>query len=117
MNYIGYVYILHCSNEKYYTGSTKDLSKRLVEHENGLGSNFTRKYLPFKLVYVEVFKSVDLAFLREKQIQGWRHKKKEALIASNFNSLHTLSECANETHVNSIYSHPQVKNPECDSHD
>src|SRR5687768_13540809 len=79
MNYIGYVYIPHCSNGKYYTGNTTDLQKRLVEHEEGIGANFTRKYLPFKLVYVETFKTVDQAFAREKQIQSWSRKKKEAL--------------------------------------
>ena len=105
MTYIGYVYILLCSNGKYYTGSTTDLTKRMVEHQNGCGANFTRKYLPFKLVYVETFKTVDLAFAREKQIQGWSRKKKEALIASDFNSLKKFSECENDSHANNIYSH------------
>ena len=102
---VGYVYILECANGKYYTGSTVDLEKRMREHQEGLGSNFTRKYLPFKLVFVEIFERIDQAFLREKQIQGWSHKKKKALIESDFNSLHTLSECQNTSHVNSIYSH------------
>ena|SRR5687767_9249751 len=105
MHYIGYVYILLCSNGKYYTGSTTDLQKRLAEHKEGCGSNFTRKYLPFKLVYVETFNTVDLAFAREKQIQGWSRKKKEALIRSDFNSLKRFSECENDSHVNSVYSH------------
>jgi putative endonuclease len=105
---IGYVYILECSNGKYYTGSTIDLDKRLAEHQDGLGANFTRKYLPVKLVYVESFERIDQAFNREKQIQGWSRKKKEALIASDLNSLHKLSECKNETHANSIYSHNEV---------
>jgi len=102
---IGYVYIIECSNGKYYTGSTIDLDKRLIEHQSGIGANFTRKNLPIKLVYVETFERIDQAFRREKQIQGWSHKKKEALINSEFNSLHKLSECKNESHVNSIYSH------------
>jgi|SRR5687768_13250168 len=105
MNYIGYVYIPHCSNGKYYTGSTTDLQKRLVEHEEGIGANFTRKYLPFKLVYVETFQTVDQAFAREKQIQGWSRKKKEALIRSDFNSLKKFSECENASHINSVFSH------------
>ena len=100
MEVIGYVYILECSNCKFYTGSTIDLEKRLIEHQAGLGANFTRKYLPFKLVYVEVCEKVEKAFKREKQIQGWSHKKKLALISSDINSLHKLSECQNESHVN-----------------
>jgi putative endonuclease len=95
---------------KIYTGSTTDLQKRLAEHQEGRGANFTRKFLPFELVYVETFKTVDMAFAREKQIQGWSHKKKEALIRSDFNSLKQFSECENDSHVNSIYSHtiPQI---------
>jgi putative endonuclease len=81
------------------------LDKRLIEHQSGIGANFTRKNLPIKLVYVESFERIDQAFEREKQIQGWSHKKKETLIASDFNSLHKLSECKNASHANNIYSH------------
>lgn len=48
-----YMYILKCANGKYYTGSTKSLDRRLEEHQSGLGASFTKKHLPFKLVYVE----------------------------------------------------------------
>ncbi|MEI8201698.1 MAG: GIY-YIG nuclease family protein [Bacteroidota bacterium] len=93
-----YMYILLCSNGKYYTGSTKDLNKRLEEHQNGEGSNFTRKHLPVKLVYYEQFARIDEAFLREKQVQNWSKLKKEALINKENSKLHDLSECLNETH-------------------
>ena len=69
MEQIGYVYILECANEKYYTGSTIDLDKRLEEHNAGLGANFTRKYLPFNLVYVEVCETVDRAFQRKNKFK------------------------------------------------
>jgi putative endonuclease len=39
---IGYMYILKCNNDSYYTGSTIDLEKRLIEHNAGLGSNQLR---------------------------------------------------------------------------
>jgi putative endonuclease len=83
----GYVYILLCSNGKYYTGSTIDLERRLIQHQNGEGSNFTKKYLPVELVYVEEFQRIDQAFYREKQIQGWNRLKKEALINGENNLL------------------------------
>ena len=98
----GYVYILECANGKYYTGSTKDLAKRFQEHQMGLGANFTRKYLPIKLIYVEVFDRIDFAFYREKQIQGWSRKKKEALIRGDDNALHKLAECQNESQSSSF---------------
>jgi putative endonuclease len=93
----GYTYILLCSNGQYYTGSTNDLERRLAEHQNGEGANFTRKYLPVKLVYYEEFERIDDAFYREKQIQGWSRKKKEALIKGETGKLHSLSECKNMT--------------------
>jgi putative endonuclease len=86
-----YVYILKCANGKYYTGSTRDLERRLLEHQNGEGANFTKKHLPVVLVYVEVFSRIDHAFNREKQIQGWSRKKKEALINGQLHLLPKLS--------------------------
>ena len=74
------MYILLCSNDQYYTGSTTDLESRLAQHKSGQGANFTRKHLPVELVYFEKFSRIDEAFYREKQVQGWSRKKKEALI-------------------------------------
>ncbi len=87
----GYVYILECSDGSYYTGSTQNLELRLLQHQNGEGSNHTKKRLPVKLVYYEEFPRVDLAFHREKQIQGWSRKKKQALINGEFDKLPELA--------------------------
>ncbi len=93
-----YMYILECSNGQYYTGSTKNLELRLAQHQAGEGANFTCKHQPVKLVYYEEFRRIDQAFNREKQVQGWSRKKKEALIQSQPERLNDLSECKNETH-------------------
>jgi len=87
----GYMYILECSDRSYYTGSTKDLLRRFLQHQKGEGANHTKKRLPVKLVYFEEFNRIDLAFKREKQIQGWRREKKEALIYREFHKLIGLS--------------------------
>ncbi len=92
------MYILECSNGHYYTGSTKDLEKRMHEHWNGEGSNFTRKNSTVKLVYFEEYSRIEEAFRREKQVQGWSRKKKKALIQRNFDELHRLSGCRNDSH-------------------
>lgn len=76
----GYTYILLCADGSYYTGSTKDLEKRLNQHRTGKGANHTKKRLPVELLYYEEYSRIDEAFNREKQIQGWNRKKKEALI-------------------------------------
>ena len=88
-----YLYILECSDGTYYTGSTVDLEKRIWEHENGLGANHTKKRLPVKLVYAEPFDRIDEAFYREKQVQGWTHAKKKALIEGNFSKIQDLAKC------------------------
>jgi putative endonuclease len=98
----GYLYILECANGAYYTGSTKYLDLRLQQHQNGEGANFTKKHLPVKLVYYEEFQRIDEAFYREKQIQGWSRKKKEALMSGFVNKLHELAECKNETHFRNV---------------
>ena len=86
------MYILRCSDDSYYTGSTKNLEKRLWEHQSGLGTNHTKKRLPVKLVYYEEYDRVDEAFYREKQVQGWSRKKKEALINREFEKLPGLAK-------------------------
>ncbi len=88
----GYLYILKCSNNSYYTGSTIDLERRLNQHKTGMGANYTKKHLPIELVYVEEYDKISDAFYREKQIQGWSKKKKEALINGDFNKLKELSK-------------------------
>ena len=39
----GHMYILECSNGKYYTGSTVNLEVRIAQHQSGEGANFTKK--------------------------------------------------------------------------
>lgn len=88
----GYMYILKCCDGSYYTGSTKDLQLRFLQHQAGEGANHTKKRLPVKLVYYEEFPRIDEAFYREKQVQGWSRKKKEALIENRQEDLPLLSK-------------------------
>jgi putative endonuclease len=88
----GWMYILECSDGSYYTGSTNNLVLRIEQHQNGEGANHTKKRLPIKLLYTEEFQRVDEAFYREKQVQGWSRKKKEALMNGEFDKLSQLSK-------------------------
>jgi putative endonuclease len=94
----GYMYILECADGTYYTGSTKYLERRVAQHQNGEGANYTKKHLPVKLIYFEEFDRIDTAFYREKQVQNWSRKKKEALMRGDFNDLHDGAVCLNKTH-------------------
>ena len=87
----GYVYILKCANGNFYTGSTVDLARRFYQHQVGEGANYTRKHRPVVLVYQQEFPTIGEAFRREKQIQGWSHAKKQALIDGDFEILRSLS--------------------------
>ena len=82
-----YMYILHCADDTLYVGSTTDLDTRLWQHNEGIGSAYTKRRRPVRLVYTEEFSSVREAYLREKQVQGWSRAKRDALIAGRFDIL------------------------------
>ena len=86
------MYILQCKDNSYYVGSTTDLPRRIEEHKQGMGAEYTKYRLPVKLVYYEECLSIKDAFLREKQVQGWSHKKRQALINMKYESLKGLSK-------------------------
>src|SRR5207247_1749972 len=76
-----YVYILTNKNHTVlYTGITNDLSKRMWEHQAGLGSKFADRYRAIELVYFEVFEDPYEAISREKQIKAGPRRRKVALI-------------------------------------
>ncbi|MDG6906165.1 MAG: GIY-YIG nuclease family protein [Nitrososphaerota archaeon] len=76
-----HVYVLRCRGDYLYTGYTIDLEKRLLQHNRGLGSKFTRSHLPVALVYSETFSSRSLALKRELEIKRLPRKKKLTLIS------------------------------------
>lgn len=88
-----WVYILRCRDGSYYVGSTRSsLEHRLWQHSTGAGAKYTSTRLPLELVFAEEFERVMDAYTREKQIQGWSRKKREALIAARYVDLPELSK-------------------------
>ena len=77
-----YVYILSNTSRTLYTGVTNDLKRRVYEHKNNLRPGFTSRYNINQLVYFEETRDVQAALAREKEIKGWRRKKKTDLISS-----------------------------------
>lgn len=75
-----WVYMLRCADGSYYTGHTDDLEKRLAEHYDRECGGYTSTRLPVKLVFSEEFSTREEALTCERQIKGWRRKKKEALM-------------------------------------
>lgn len=76
-----YVYILtNPQGNVLYTGVTSNLVKRIWEHKQKLVPGFTSKYKVEKLVYYEVFRDINEAIGREKQIKAGSREKKLQLI-------------------------------------
>jgi len=61
-----FVYVLTSLKDDYkYVGMTKDLSKRLEEHNSGI-SKSTKAHLPYKIIYYETYENYIDAYRREK---------------------------------------------------
>jgi putative endonuclease len=84
--------ILECADGSYYVGSTKDLERRLWEHQQGSGAKYTSRRLPVRLVYSEEYERVADAYAREKQILNWSRAKREALIHGKQDLLPALAK-------------------------
>ena len=76
-----YVYIMtNQFDQVLYTGVTNDLLRRVEQHRSGKGAKFISRNNLIKLVYYEVYKYVEDAILREKQIKGGSRQKKIDLV-------------------------------------
>ncbi len=77
-----FVYIVRCADESLYTGITKDLNRRVEQHNAGTASRYTRSRLPAVLEYQEEQANQSMALKRELAIKALSRKAKEALIQS-----------------------------------
>ena len=77
-----FLYIVKCSDDSLYTGITKDIERRIEEHnsDNILGARYTRPRRPVTLIYREVFLNRAEAAKREYEIKQLSRKEKERLI-------------------------------------
>ncbi len=70
-----------CSDGTIYTGYTKDILKRLEQHNsNSRGARYTLTRRPVKLSFVEIVDSQKEAILRELEIKKLPRRKKIELI-------------------------------------
>jgi putative endonuclease len=88
-----YVYIVECKDWSYYVGVTNDIERRMWEHNTGQDDGcYTYTRRPVELKYAEIFQNIHQAIAREKQIKNWSRKKKQALIAENYDKLRELAK-------------------------
>lgn len=68
------LYILRLNNNTHYTGITKNLVRRMIEHNTGQ-SKSTRRHLPITLIHTESFESRKEARRKEVYIKNMGAKR------------------------------------------
>lgn len=75
-----YVYVLKSlKNNRLYTGSTNNLTRRVEEHNTGI-SKYTRLTKPFKLMYFEKFDTRAEAYKRERYLKSGKGRDELKII-------------------------------------
>ena len=87
-----WMYIFRCVDGSYYVGSTTDLQRRIIEHNDGIDAQYTARRRPVELAYSAEFPDIAQAYAAEKQVQGWSRAKREALIRGDFEALPGLAK-------------------------
>lgn len=77
-----YVYILECNDGTLYTGYTTDVKRRVMEHNEGKASKYTRSRLPVRCIHIEEYQDKSEALKRELQIKKLTRSKKLDIIST-----------------------------------
>ena len=92
MEKIGYVYIMSNKHRTtIYIGSTCNLYNRLIQHKERVVKGFTNKYNCHDLLYFEEYRTIQEAYMRERQLKNWRREWKMNLIKTVNPDLNDLS--------------------------
>jgi len=71
-----FVYLLECEDKSIYTGITTDVERRLKEHGEGRGGNYTRAHGAKKILFTEKCDNKSLALKREMEIKSMTREEK-----------------------------------------
>ncbi|WP_261934998.1 TrmH family RNA methyltransferase [Sphingomonas bisphenolicum] len=82
-----HAYMLLCADGSYYLGHTDNLEQRIAQHQSGEITGYTHSRRPVILVWSQEFGSRDEALSAEQQIKGWSRRKKEGLIAGDWDAI------------------------------
>jgi len=80
-----YIYLVKCSDDTIYCGITKDIEKRILQHNGKKGAKYTASRTPVKLVYKEECGGKSRALKRENEIKKLTREQKICLI-NGYNS-------------------------------
>lgn len=80
MSELHYVYLACCANGSLYTGHTRNVERRMTEHNAGRGGRYTRINRPLKLLGFWIFSSKIEAIHAERTIKRLPPEQKLALL-------------------------------------
>jgi putative endonuclease len=86
------VYLLRCFDGSLYCGVTTDIERRLSEHNQRVGSRYTRTRLPVRLVWSSGELTKSEAFKEEYRIKRLSKVMKEAIVDAGGNKKKSASE-------------------------
>ncbi len=83
---VWYVYVIRCGDGTLYCGATKDVARRVKEHNDGsrfkpgISARYTYRNGPATLAYFEQAGDRSAALRREYQIKRMKKADKEAMV-------------------------------------
>jgi putative endonuclease len=77
---VPWIYILLCRDGTYYTGATKDLERRLQQHQAGHASRYTRARLPVAIAWSSRCRTWSRTLSEEYRIKQLTRSEKAALV-------------------------------------
>lgn len=77
-----FVYMIRCTDDSLYTGSTNHVIRRWHQHNQGKGAKYLQAHAPQSIVHIEEHPNRSQACKREYEIKQYSKQEKEALVTS-----------------------------------
>ena len=106
-----WVYILRCSDGRFYAGHADNLEQRLAQHQQGGFCDFTSRRRPVMLAWSQEMPTREGALGAERQLKAWTRAEKEALIRSDWATLSWLAKPPKERPSTSLRTNGYEETP------
>ena len=78
---MAYVYLLRCRDGSLYTGATRDVARRVGQHQAGSASRYTRSRRPVALVWSVAVRGWGRALRLERRVKRLSRREKLGLLS------------------------------------